>query len=551
MHYDAGMPLSNGRLPAAGALLLWWLRSLWPLCLRHARCARCARLAPASRLSLCVCTDRRRPQKRPAMRCPADGARRHAASDVLLALPAAQEMASRGLAAVYDMADEATRKALLDSLVATLSGGLFSIGKSLETLWYLARRDSADGRSAGGRRHWYAAAVLALRRPRVPGLPSLPHCCGGPSAGAPQKRRAVKLSGESQLFEAGQLGSAPGGGGLTTYKELCSLATELGQPDLGEGCRAGIGTDESACEWVDVAGAGRRAWGVGASVGADLFLASRCLPAAPARQLRTCAHCARSLPLHGDRQQPGGHEQQPRRRVWVSSGKGWGVRGGVVVQCGPVLVSEARGVRVLAVRVLPRLERLVCWCARPPACRRFASIAKLAGEQLGPHVTRMLPRLYRYLYDPNGKARPACAVLPGLPLLSGRLATDPCENSGSRAWGKPPAVGSLAGMLSPPASEQSACGEDALLPCSAPCLVPAEREPAERAWVRGCALQVRDAMSHIWHALLDDPKAAVTQNFDGGSGATLSAVARRLSEPPRGTPLPAFWALVAEWMTPT
>jgi hypothetical protein len=34
----------------------------------------------------------------------------------------AQEMASRGLAAVYDMADEATRKALLDSLMATLSG---------------------------------------------------------------------------------------------------------------------------------------------------------------------------------------------------------------------------------------------------------------------------------------------------------------------------------------------------------------------------------------------------------------------------------------------
>ena len=39
-----------------------------------------------------------------------------------LVLP--QEMASRGLAAVYDMADEATRKALLDSLMATLSGGL-------------------------------------------------------------------------------------------------------------------------------------------------------------------------------------------------------------------------------------------------------------------------------------------------------------------------------------------------------------------------------------------------------------------------------------------
>jgi hypothetical protein len=28
-------------------------------------------------------------------------------------------------------------------------------------------------------------------------------------------------------------------------------------------------------------------------------------------------------------------------------------------------------------------------------------------------------------------------------------------------------------------------------------------------------VQVRDAMSHIWHALLDDPKASVTQNVDG------------------------------------
>jgi proteasome component ECM29 len=44
----------------------------------------------------------------------------------------------------------------------------------------------------------------------------------------------VKLNDDSRLFEAGQLGSAPGGGSLTTYKELCSLATELGQPDLGE-----------------------------------------------------------------------------------------------------------------------------------------------------------------------------------------------------------------------------------------------------------------------------------------------------------------------------
>ncbi|EFN52702.1 hypothetical protein CHLNCDRAFT_138705 [Chlorella variabilis] len=163
-----------------------------------------------------------------------------------------QEMASRGLAAVYDMAGEGTRKALLDSLIGTLSG-------------------------------------------------------------APQKRRAVKLSKDSELFEAGQLGSVPGGGTLTTYKELCSLATELGQPDLVY------------------------------------------------RFMELANHQA--------------------------------------------AVNSSRG-----------------------AAFGFASIAKLAGEQLGPHIVRIIPRLYRYLYDPNGK--------------------------------------------------------------------------------------VRDAMSHIWHALLDDPKASVTQNFD-------------------------------------
>eukprot|EP00879_Flechtneria_rotunda_P033312 GHRR01036880.1.p1 GENE.GHRR01036880.1~~GHRR01036880.1.p1 ORF type:complete len:246 (+),score=124.88 GHRR01036880.1:56-739(+) len=42
----------------------------------------------------------------------------------------------------------------------------------------------------------------------------------------------VKLSGDSKVFQEGQLGNTPGGAGLTTYRELCSLANELGQPDL-------------------------------------------------------------------------------------------------------------------------------------------------------------------------------------------------------------------------------------------------------------------------------------------------------------------------------
>ena len=40
------------------------------------------------------------------------------------------------------------------------------------------------------------------------------------------------MTGETRVFEEGQLGEAPGGGSLSTYKELCALATEMGQPDL-------------------------------------------------------------------------------------------------------------------------------------------------------------------------------------------------------------------------------------------------------------------------------------------------------------------------------
>lgn len=90
-------------------------------------------------------------------------------------------------------------------------------------------------------------------------------CLLAARAGAPQKRRAVKLSGDSKLFEAGQLGSTPGGGSLTTYKELCSLATELGQPDLGGSGAVHAMRFESSC--CACGGAG---WGA-ASCGAAFY----------------------------------------------------------------------------------------------------------------------------------------------------------------------------------------------------------------------------------------------------------------------------------------
>jgi hypothetical protein len=50
------------------------------------------------------------------------------------------------------------------------------------------------------------------------------------AAGGPRKRRAVKVEGDTRVFAEGALPQAPGGGALTTYRELC------GAP----GCRAQV-----------------------------------------------------------------------------------------------------------------------------------------------------------------------------------------------------------------------------------------------------------------------------------------------------------------------
>lgn len=46
------------------------------------------------------------------------------------------------------------------------------------------------------------------------------------------KRAVQQVTGGTKLFEEGQLGVSPDGGNLSTYKELCSLASDLNQPDL-------------------------------------------------------------------------------------------------------------------------------------------------------------------------------------------------------------------------------------------------------------------------------------------------------------------------------
>ncbi|KAK9876967.1 hypothetical protein WA026_015999 [Henosepilachna vigintioctopunctata] len=45
-------------------------------------------------------------------------------------------------------------------------------------------------------------------------------------------RQVQQVSSDTKLFDEGQLGSSPTGGNLTTYKELCSLASDLNKPDL-------------------------------------------------------------------------------------------------------------------------------------------------------------------------------------------------------------------------------------------------------------------------------------------------------------------------------
>ncbi|XP_059609063.1 proteasome-associated protein ECM29 homolog [Phlebotomus argentipes] len=46
------------------------------------------------------------------------------------------------------------------------------------------------------------------------------------------RRQMMQVTGESKIFEEGVMGKTPGGENITTYRELCSLASDLNKPDL-------------------------------------------------------------------------------------------------------------------------------------------------------------------------------------------------------------------------------------------------------------------------------------------------------------------------------
>ena len=50
-----------------------------------------------------------------------------------------------------------------------------------------------------------------------------------------KKKEVAKVNEDTTVFQEGEMAKVPssaGGGNLSTYKELCSLASDMGQPDL-------------------------------------------------------------------------------------------------------------------------------------------------------------------------------------------------------------------------------------------------------------------------------------------------------------------------------
>lgn len=132
------------------------------------------------------------------------------------------------------------------------------------------------------------------------------------------QKQSGEVSKEAKLFTEGSLGSTPEGQGMSTYRELCAIATDLNQPDL---------------------------------IYKFLHLANH-------------------------------------QSMWNSRK--------VNCTCVHLTIIE---------RILSKSELI----SHPiqGAAFGFTTIAQQAGERLAPYMSQIVPRLYRYTFDPNIKVQTA------------------------------------------------------------------------------------------------------------------------------------------------
>nr|CAD7446900.1 unnamed protein product [Timema bartmani] len=182
------------------------------------------------------------------------------------------------------------------------------------------------------------------------------------------RRAAVQVTSDTQLFEEGALGKSPTGGNLSTYKELCSLASDLNQPDL----------------------------------------------------IYKFMHLAN------------------HNAIWNSK-KGFDTQSDVFVPAEPEDPSPRFA-------LLNPLSVQITWdnfFSVTGAAFGFSTIASKAGQQLSEHLPKIIPRLYRYRFDPtpriqNSMASIWHALVPEtqktVEQYKQEILLDLCENLTSSQW---------------------------------------------------------------------------------------------------------------------
>jgi proteasome component ECM29 len=110
-------------------------------------------------------------------------------------------------------------------------------------------------------------AALCYERAGAAARAALVDSLVGALTGRPPPRAAPLGAGDAPIFAPGELGAAPGGGALSTYKEVLAVATDLGQPDLVYKLMAIAGARGEA---AGLAGAGAAFAGVVAAAGGAL-----------------------------------------------------------------------------------------------------------------------------------------------------------------------------------------------------------------------------------------------------------------------------------------